>query len=51
MLDKIYNDKLKLINQNNEGCNLNEIYNLNSMGKKYYKYQKICLDIGHIRFF
>lgn len=36
ILDKIYNDKLELINQDGGGCNWNDLYNLSLMGEKCY---------------
>lgn len=36
ILDKIYNDKLQLINQDGGGCNWNDLYNLSLMGEKCY---------------
>ncbi|MBR3697649.1 MAG: carbohydrate kinase family protein [Clostridia bacterium] len=38
ILDKIYNDKLELINQDGGGCNWNDIYNLSLMGEKCYAF-------------
>lgn len=36
ILDKIYNDKFELINQDGGGCNWNDLYNLSLMGEKCY---------------
>ena len=36
ILDKIYNDDLKLINQDGGGCNWNDLYNLSLMGEECY---------------
>lgn len=36
ILDKIYNDKLELINQDGGGCNWNDLYNLSLMGENCY---------------
>lgn len=33
ILDKIYNDDLKLIAQDGGGCNWNDLYNLSLMGE------------------
>ena len=38
ILDKIYNDKLELINQDGGGCNWNDIYNLSLMGEECYAF-------------
>ena len=36
ILDKIYNDDLKLISQDGGGCNWNDLYNLSLMGEECY---------------
>ena len=36
IIDKIYNDNLKLINQDGGGCNWNDLYNLSLMGEECY---------------
>ncbi len=44
ILDKIYNDDLKLIAQDGGGCNWNDLYNLSLMGEKCYAVGSIGND-------
>lgn len=44
ILDKIYDENLKLIKQDGGGCNWNDLYNLSLMGEKCYAFGSMGND-------